>query len=61
MQEIEFPDVIVLHIPAAVITEKMVQLRYWAVEVLITYPVDKIQVLAGMQVIKMQSIGSRIC
>ena len=48
MQEIKFPDVVVLHIPAAMIAEKMVQLRYRAGKVLITDPIDQIEMLAGM-------------
>ena len=45
MQEIKLPDVVVLHIPATMIAEKMIQLRYRGGQVLIPYPVDQIEML----------------
>ena len=61
MQQVEFPDVIVLFVTGAMITKKMIQRRHTFRKILIAYPVNDIQVLSRMEVIEAKPIGLRIC
>ena len=61
VQEIEFPDVIFLFVTGAVVTKKMVQCRNTFRKVLVTYPVDNIEMFSGMKVIEAKPIGLGIC
>jgi len=61
MQQIEFPHVIVLLVTCAVVAKKMIQRRNTFRKVLVTYPVDNIEMFSGMKVIEAKAIGRRIC
>ena len=61
MQQVEFPDIIVLFVTGAVITKKMIQRRHTFRKILIAYPVNDIQVFSCMEVIEAKPIGVRIC
>jgi len=56
MQQVEFSDVIVLHVTGAVVAKKMVQRRDTLRKVLITYPIDNIEMFSGMKVIEAKAI-----
>jgi len=60
VQQIEFLEVILLHVAGAVVTQKMVQLRDTVRQVLITDPINHIDMFGGMQVIETQPVGRRI-
>jgi hypothetical protein len=60
VQQIEFLEVIILHVTGAVVTQKMVQLRDTVRKVLITNPIDHINMFARVQVIEPQPIGRSI-
>ena len=60
MQQVELPDVIVLHIIRAVVAEEMIKCSYTVRKILITYSVEDIQVFASMKVIKAKPIKGRI-
>jgi hypothetical protein len=59
MQQVELLQVIGLYIAGAVVAEKMVQLGDTVGQVLIADAVNHIDMLAGMQVIEAQAVGSR--
>lgn len=56
MQEIEFPDVIFLLVTRTVVAKKMVKRRNAFRKVLVTYPVDNIEMFSGMKVIEAKAI-----
>jgi hypothetical protein len=60
VQQIEFLQVIILHVTRAVVTQKMVQLRDTVRKVLITNPIDHINMFASVQVIEPQPVGGSI-
>ena len=60
VQQIEFLEVIILHVTGAVVAQKMVQLRNTVRQVLIADPIDHIDMFAGVQVIEAQPVGSSI-
>jgi hypothetical protein len=60
VQQIEFLEVIILHVTGAVVTQKMVQLRDTVRKVLITNPIDHINMFASVQVIEPQPVGRSI-
>jgi hypothetical protein len=57
MQEVEFPDVIILLVTRTVVAKKMVQRRNAFRKVLITYPINNIEMFSGMKVIEAKPIG----
>ena len=59
MQEVELLQVIRLHVTGAMVAKKMIQLRDTIRQVLITDAVDHVEVLAGVQVIESQPVGSQ--
>ncbi len=61
MQEIEFPDVIFLLVTRTVVAKKMIQCRNAFRKVLVTYPIDNIEMFSGMKVIEAKPIGLGIC
>ena len=56
MQEIEFLDVIVLLVASTVVAKEMVQRRNAFRKVLVTYPIDNIEMFSGMKVIEAKAI-----
>ena len=58
VQQIELLQVIVLHVAGAVVAKKMVQLRNTIGMILIAYPVDHVDMFAGVKVIEPQPVGA---
>ncbi len=60
VQQIEFLEVVILHVTRAMVTQKMVQLRDTVGQVLITDPINHIDVFASVQMIETKPIGRRV-
>jgi hypothetical protein len=61
MQKIELPGVVFLHVTGTVVAKKMIQRCHTLRKILVTYPVNHIQMFSGMKVIKPKPIGDRVC
>ncbi len=56
VEQIEFLDVVVLHVIGAMVAQKVVELRDSAGKVFIADAIDHIDALAGMQVVEAQAV-----
>jgi hypothetical protein len=60
VKQVEFLEVILLHVTGAVVAKKMVQLRDTIGQVSIAYPVDYVDMFAGVEVVEAQPVGGKV-
>src|SRR5271156_163117 len=57
MEEVELLDVVILHVAGAVVAQEVIELGNGFGQITVADAVDDVDVLAGMQVVEMQTVG----